>query len=217
MALSRLAIKNMALDELPESRIDSEDEASLAAEELQDAWQPALELLLEDHDWEFATRRVTLAAVTNGRGHEWRYAYAAPSDMARPMRILPYRASDVVSGERWSEVGRLRGFEGAVPYRISDCIIYTTQESAVLEYISNAPSEARFSAKFARALALEMASRVVMPIKKDSKRQRELIAMAELAKDRAKAEDMNRDAESPRDFIPEVQLARMGYGGWPWR
>src|SRR5690606_24160166 len=99
------------------------------------------------------------------------------------------------------------------PYRIANGKLYTHTENAVLDYTSHAPSEADFSALFTRAVALELASRIVMPLLKRPDRQREILQLAEIARERAKAEDMNRDRESPLDFIPEFQLARMGIVG----
>jgi hypothetical protein len=213
MALSKLQIWNMALAELPEQRIDSLDDVNLASDFLNDAYQPAIEFLLEDHDYEFATLRVALAQVPNDRPSEWQYAYKLPNDLARPLHLLPYSGADTAPATPvYSWIGRARGLETRTPFRMADGKLYANIEGAVLEYATNSLAESKFTAKFARALALELASRVVMPIKKDAKRQAELIRMAEVARERAKADDMNRDRESPRDFIPEFMLARMGYG-----
>ncbi|KMS62735.1 hypothetical protein [Sphingobium baderi] len=203
----------MALAELPEQRIDSLDDVNLASDFLNDQYQPAIEFLLEDHDYDFATRRVALALVPNNRPNEWQYAYRLPSDLARPLHLLPYSGADTVSTVPvYSWIGRNRGMETITPFRIGGGKLYGNIDGAVLEYATNTVAENQFTAKFARALALELASRVVMPIKKDTKRQGELIRMAEVARERAKADDMNRDRETARDFIPEFMLARMGYG-----
>lgn len=215
MALSRLQLKNMALAELPADRIETENESSLSAETVNEHYQPALQLLLEDHDWDFSIRRVTLAAITNDRAHEWTYAYDLPTDMAAPRKVLPFGASDVASSvPGYSVVGQLRGFESIVPFIISGGTIYSNREVAILEYVTAAPLEATFPAKFARALATELACRIVMPLKKDSKRKGELIRQAEVDRERAKADDMNRDRESVRDFLPDMALARMGVLPW---
>jgi hypothetical protein len=48
------------------------------------------EMLEGPHDWSFQNRRVILAQLaTNGRDHEWAYAYALPADMGTPIRVLP--------------------------------------------------------------------------------------------------------------------------------
>lgn len=213
MALSKLQIWNMAIAELPDARIDTLDEVSVAAEACADQYQPALELLLEDHPYDFATRRQALALVTNDRAAEWLYAYQLPKDMAQPLSVLPYDIRDA-GAAGYSFVGRARGLEGVQPYRIAGGKLYASREAAVLEYVTRAPTEDQFTAKFARALALELACRIVMPVKKDQARQSALIQLAEIARERAKADDMNRDRESPRDFIPEAQLVREGIISW---
>lgn len=212
MALSRLQIKNLALDEVPADRIEDEDETSLAAEVTERHYQPALELLLEDHDWDFAIRRQTLALATNDRANEWTYAYALPSDMARPRHLLRYGADETAgSMPAYPAAGVARIFhESLIPFRIADGLIYTNRETAILEYVTNAPREADFTAKFARALATELAHRIVMPLTKDSRREQELIRKSEVYRERAKADEMNRDPERTRDFIPDIQLARLG-------
>ncbi|NIJ18476.1 hypothetical protein FHS95_000145 [Sphingomonas naasensis] len=200
----------MAIGELPSARIDTIDETSIEAEACRDQYQPALELLLDDHAYDFANVRTTLALVTNDRAQEWDYAYDLPTNLAKPSHILPVSAADVSTFRAFSWFGAMRGFETMVPYRIEGGRLYTNQDGAILDHTTTTPSEASFTPKFARALALELATRIVMPVKKDRARQLELIRMAEIARERAKADDMNRDRETVRDFVPEVQLARLG-------
>ena len=200
----------MALAECPADRIDSLDERSIEAETCRDHYQPALEYLLEAHEWDFAIRRVPLAQVDNDRPSEWGYAYKAPTDMAAPRHVLPFPEN--VSPFQGRHFGKLRSYEGALLHKVAGGIVYASWSPAVLEYVTNDPSEAMFTAKFARALAYELAQRIVMPLKKDSRRQGELVQFAEVALERAKAEDMNRDPESVWDYVPEVDRARAGYG-----
>lgn len=217
MALSPLELKNMALDEVPAERIDAEDEVSLAAEACARSYQPALELLLEDYDWDFALRRQTLAVIDNDRGNEWAYAYRLPSDIARPRFVLPFGADEVpVSGSSpiYPVAGVYRGFEGRYPFVIANDALYSNRENGILEYVTNNPDVSKFTAKFARAFALELASRIVMPLLKSRERQGDLIKAAEVARERAKAEAMNRDKETIRDFIPESLLVREGIVPW---
>ncbi len=209
MALSKLQIWNMAIAELPDARLDTLDDVSIAGEACKDQYQPSIELLLEDHPYDFAIVRKPLALLSNDRANEWGYAYQLPADMAAPRYLLPYAAGEVVARPVYAW-----GRSGGVPIRIAGGRLYTGQDAATLEYVTNAPSESVFTAKFARALALELASRIVMPVKKDQARQEKLVRMAEVARERAKADDMNRDRESVRDFIPEVQLVREGLS---WR
>jgi len=74
-----------------------------------------------------------------------------------------------------------------------------------------------FPAMFARALALELASRLVMPLINKRERQGDLIKRAEVARDRAISDSRNRDPTESRydQFDNELQRARDGSYGWP--
>ncbi|RSY83118.1 hypothetical protein DAH66_12680 [Sphingomonas koreensis] len=210
MAVSRLSIWNAALDEVPTDRVDALDEVSLQAEKCEAHYGPARQYLLEDHPYDFAIVRAPLAVATNDRASEWRFSYALPSDMASPRHLLPYGAAEA-GAALYSWVGKARSLETRAPLRIAGNRLYANIEAATLEYVTSSPSEARFTAMFARALAMELATRIVMPLLKDRKRKGELMVEARIERERAKAADMNRDRESTRDFIPEEMLARAGY------
>lgn len=214
----RLSIKNDALSELPSAPITAEDEQSLEAAETERVYDQALKELLEAHDWGFANRRVALAVVANTRDSEWLYAYAVPADMGTPKGIVPdwegMGLGIPVEGlftppyyEVWSGAG------SAFEYLIENGVIYTNVENAAFEYGASTVSEAVMPAMFARALALEIASRIAMPIKKDRELKGDLIKQAEAAKARAMADDENRN---PRrhgiGYVSEAAMARAGYG-----
>lgn len=224
MALDKIAIINEALAEVPAEAIASLDEESAEAEWSARRYSPALAYLLEQHDWKFANRRAALAPIANDRDGEWTYCYALPPDCAAELRVFP----SFVSG---ASVPLLAGQflappthafllpilqRGLYPWLLADGRLYTTIPDAVLEYVPESPSEAGFSAMFTRALSLELASRLVMPLKKDRVRQGDLIKMAENARDRAIADMRNRDPSegSYEPYVNESELARgsAGYG-----
>lgn len=229
MALDKLAICNEALAEIPADAISALDEESVEAEWAARRYPPALGYMLEIHDWKFPTKRAALAPITNDRPGEWSYAYALPGDVAAELRIFPEYLNaapssiPLLAGQFLAPPTTaflepfIRG--GAYPYLLSGGKLYTTLAQAWLEYIGDSPGEELFSAMFARAFALELASRLVMPIKKDPKRQAELIKMAEVARDRAIADMRNRDPSEGRydAYINDSEIAReggyYGYGG----
>lgn len=233
MALDKIGICNEALAELPADAISDFDEESLEAEWAGRRYAPALAYLLEQHDWKFPVERVPLAVVDNDRPGEWTYAYALPENCAAELRIFPaYNASilstlPLLAGQRLAPTHAYYFPQNILMYSylLAGRTLYTNVQEAVLEYIREDPSEAVFSAMFARALSLELASRLVMPIKKDRTRQGDLIKMAELARDRAIADSRNRDpSESRYDLWQnESQAARegawpgWGYSGWETR
>lgn len=213
---SQLQICNDALAELPSAPIAAMDERSLEARECARVYQSALRYLLEQHDWGFATRRAVLAAVTNDRANEYAYAYAVPSDMGTPRRLITdFEATGLgipLEGpftppyyEVWGTFGEL----GEPYYVLENRVIYTSLQNATLEYGVAIVSEADMPQMFAWALSLEIASRIAMAIKKDRQLKGDLIKQAEAAKDRAMADDQNR---SPRyqdvGYISEVAMVR---------
>lgn len=222
--LDKIAIANEALAEVPADAISDFDEKSLEAEWAARRYGPALGFLLEQHDWKFPVVRKTLAVVENDRPSEWLYAYRVPDNCAAELRLVSADALalpasvPLLAGQR---LGPTLAYNFplhwlAYQYLLAGTIIYSNLEDAVLEYIASDPSEALFSAMFTRAFSLELACRLVMPIKKDSKRQRELITMAEVARDRAICDAINRDPteRSYGHFESEDALAREGLYGF---
>lgn len=217
---SRIEIKNEALMELPANILTAEDEHSIEARETARAYAACKSDLLESHDWGFATRRAVLAQTTNDRTFEWLFAYAAPSDLARPRYLvpdfeglglgLPVPGSTVPPYfEVWSGLN-LVGFNS---FLIENGVIYSSFETATLEYGTKDVDEPDMPALFRRALALELASRLAMPIKKDRTLKGDLIKAAEAAKSRAMAENDNRhpNAFPSLGYMDEVGLARSGW------
>lgn len=224
MALDRISICNEALAELPADFINDFDEESLEAEWCARLYPSALAYLLEMHDWKFPVTRSALAPITNDRAGEWAFAYRIPGNVASELRVFPSYESPslavlpLLAGQRLGPTVAyfFPANIMAYSYLLSGDTLYTNVQEAVLEFIRNDVSESLFPAMFTRALSLELASRVVMPILKKSLRQRELIAMAGVARDRAIADSRNSDPmESRYDiFENETQLAREGFGGW---
>jgi hypothetical protein len=199
---SQLDICNHALAELPSASIASLDEKSAEAMACARAYPQALQALLEFHPWSFANKRISLAAVTNDRASEWRFAYAMPTDCAMPLRIVPDPSVDACGPWRdWDQgLGSAYDLEGST--------LYSWVENATLDYVSRDLAEARMTSMFADALALELASRIVMAIKKSRELKGDLIKQAEVAKQRAEAADMNRQPQRNAPYESEAGRAR---------
>lgn len=209
---SQVGICNEALSEIAADPINSIEEASSSAFYCKMHYASVLEELLGWTDWDWATRRVTLAAQPNNRLGEWLYRYARPANMAEAIRVLPTVDTQVTSlpvvgpypFPAWDALGKL-------PFVTADGSIYTNVADAILEYQVNAVDPAVIDRFAARAAALELASRLAMPIKKSRELKGDLIKQAELAKQRAIAESENRSPRIETDYISPVEYARMGY------
>jgi hypothetical protein len=217
-AASRIDICNQAIAELPAKAIQSVDENSLEARECRRFYPQVIREMLEGpHDWSFQNRRVMLAQLaTNGRTHEWAYAYALPADMGTPIRVLPDFDSlglgipVPLPGDPYMETWATQLGTIEVPYIVENGVIYTNAATATLEYGVNDIEEVVIGPLVERAIVAELASRLAVPVKKDRKLKGELIQEAEVAWARAMADDLNRQPQSYPDYVSEVMAARSG-------
>lgn len=213
-----LAICNPALAKLPAAPIADIDEASLEARECRRLYPVAVATMLEGpHEWSWAKRRATLAETTNDRDDEWLYAYALPADAATVIRVLPdFEGLGLglpipLEGDPFSEtwaVSALTGLETS--YVLDSGVIYSNEQNAVIEYVLKDISEIDIPQMVANALSIELASLLVIPLKKDSGREDALLRQAEVAWERAIADDRNRQPQTYGDTVPEAIAARHG-------
>ena len=215
MPSSQTDICNQAIALIKAKAIQSIEENSLEARECRRFYpQVVAEMLEGPHDWSFANRRVALAAVTNGREHEWLFAYAVPADMASPIRLIPDLSSlgfpALLPGQSYGDVWLLGGLYER-PYVIENGIVYSDEETAFLEYAINDVDEVVLPALVVRALTHDLASRIAVPVKGDRKLRRELLEETDLFWQRAIADDKNRHPDRNGSYISEAQLARSGW------
>lgn len=222
---SQLSICNGALDELPAGTIQSiDDPDDVGARACKRRYDAVLEDLLAEHEYDASIRRVALAETINDRAGEWAFCYQEPTGARTILRVLPnFTASfvgtayTILAGQRnWTGIGYYPDNLGAL-YRRAAGKIYTNVETAVCEYVSSEVELALFSPLFARAFELELAARIVMPVLKDRNRWKELVPMAETARQRAIAHDRNNSPQRYDGFPSEDAQARSGWApaaGW---
>lgn len=217
MNLSQLEISNLAIVEIPTGTIASINENSLAAIEARRHFPVVVSEFLEEFGYDLAITRIALAETANARSSEWGYAYAVPSNMVFPLRLIPdfnAAAGSVVllAGQTLAPVANLAGPD---PYRIgyiiAENILYTNEPGASLEYVREDPSISLFPPMLIRAIALEMAARMVMPILKSETREKILMGKSELARQRAIAANLNRKPNSTMIPMSEEERARDGW------
>lgn len=215
--LSQLDVSNLALVEIPASTIVSVNENSLSAVEARRCFGPVVSEFLEEFGYDLAVTRDALAVTDNSRSSEWGYAYTAPSNMAFPLRLIPDFTSAagavvLLAGQTLAPVGNLAGPDPyRIPYIIAEGIIYANEPGATLEYVRDDPSLALFPAMMIRAIALEMAARMVMPLLKSESREKVLIGKAEVARQRAIAANLNRKPNSTQLPLTDDERARDGW------
>lgn len=210
MAVS-INVCNLAIDELRAKPIADIDEQTLEASTCKRLYPQCLALLLERFDWSFATKIATLAVLAdNGRSSEWSYAYGLPSDMASPKRLVPSMGV-VTPGYFYPwPYSWPRPSNWWSSYIVEAGILYTQLPDAILEYSANTLDEANMSAAFKDALVYSLASRMAVPIRDSRELKGELLKQAELATQRAMADDANREPQRDAVFGDEVAFARGG-------
>lgn len=211
-----LAICNEALAECPQDAIQSVGESSLAAAECNRSYAAVVSEILAMCDWEQQRKREAMAPVANDRTDFWPYAYALPDDLVNPLRLIPSFATyaglyvdqyqldgQIVTYPNWPLI-----YGGQ--FEIGAGIFYSFEPMAILEYTTSEVS--KFTPLLRRAIVLELAARIVLPITKSTQRQQSLLSMSEVAKQRAMADNMNR---APRNYLPTmpstIQQARQGW------
>lgn len=215
---SRIDICNQAVALLPAQQMASYEENSLEARECRRFYPSIISRMLEGpDDWSFANKRAVLARLgTNGREQEWLYAYAPPADMGTPIRLIPDLASLGIgvpmplAGEPYAEAWGLYAPLYEQPYLFEGGVIYSNTASAIFEYGVNTIAEASLPAMVVEVVVLELASKLAVPVKKDRKLKIELMQEAEIAWQRAMADDKNRHPQVMPSHRSEALAARAG-------
>lgn len=86
MATSNVAIVNRALQKLGAKTISAFTQDHPNARVMSLAFAPVRDALLREYDWNFAIKRVSIAAVTGGDAYEGLNLYQLPNDFARLLR-----------------------------------------------------------------------------------------------------------------------------------
>lgn len=169
----------------------------------------AVALMLEAHEWNFITKRVTLALLTTCYTPQWQFAYQLPSDANSILTVIPtncygpfvdwnywYRpyAFEIDERERWRDFQIERDSKDRQ-------VILSNVCDAVARYTTSQVTPGMFPAQFTVALAHQLASMLAGPLLKGdvgaakSESELKLSAMF-LAK--ATAQDANQRHGAPR-------------------
>lgn len=176
---SEVEIANLALSHLgDDASVASLDppEGSAQAEHCARFYPLARDTLLELHSWKFATRRATLAELTN-TGQQWAHAYAKPADCLRIISVI-----DPQAGDDLEHLGVKSAKEFTV--EINDDlaeVILTDQEDAMLRYVARTTDTTKFPPLFAMALSWQLASMIAGPVIKGAEGAAEAKRCAQMA------------------------------------
>ena len=206
---SEVDICNVALAHLGDTgTIASIDppEGSAQAEHCARFYPMARDTLLELHDWNFATRRISGAAVAP-ETTAWAYAYAKPNKALKVFAVLPPDADD-------DNVGTL-GQPNTEPFVVETDssgreIIYTNIEDAVLRHTVRVTDPTRFPPLFIETLTWKLAAMLAGPVIKGDVGQTEAKrceAMVQIYLGQAKLSD-TRQRHQTRQYTPSSIASR---------
>jgi len=151
---SEIDICNLALAHVGGRAIESFTEGTKEAIECRRFYEIDRNAVLEDHDWNFARKRLSLALLTEEYSG-WEYAYAWPTDCLAP-RVIYNPAG-------W-DAEEIR-FEVASDSTGSQRVILTDQAEAELIYTMKVTVVNLYDNQFIQALALRLASDLAQTIR----------------------------------------------------
>ena len=215
-------ISNLALAHLgDDANVASIDppEGSAQAEHCARFYPIARDTLLQMHNWNFASKRVTLAAETMPY-HQWKYSYAAPADMMVAVAVLPPEAENDYATKftpsdypYWNaNYTPIVAAGQYVPQRFSvetdtagNKVIYTDQDGALLRYQSLVSDPTKFDPLFTLALSWHLASMLAGPVIKGEEGAAEAkrcTQMALMYLGQARASDANQRDVKVQHIVP---------------
>lgn len=182
---SKVEIVNIAISHLGTGKSISniETEKSEEANTARLFYDTAINKVLEDFAWPFATRIAALGLVETEPNSEWYYSYRYPTDCLTVRRV--------VSGERTDNQ------DSAAPYRIvsddAGRLIWTDEQDAQIEYTAKITSPHMFTASFVLAASYLLASLMAPRLTKGDQFgiQKTNLQMYEYALGQARSNAMN--------------------------
>jgi len=140
--MTKTEIANIALAKFREGRITTiESTTDPVAVVMNDQYDHALELLLEEHRWNFAGKRVTLTQLSDDPPFGWDHQYALPSDC---IRLKDVNGEDV---EASSKLFTLEGRN-----------LLTNDDTVTITYVAKIIDTNFYSPSFVEALTFKLAS-----------------------------------------------------------
>ncbi|NOW44161.1 hypothetical protein FHW96_000288 [Novosphingobium sp. SG751A] len=208
---SLITLCNEALSTIAAGQISMIDEPSIEARECK-RWAPTVLAEMADWtSWSSAIKRAPLARTLNDRGAEWLCAYAAPADMADPVALREPEAD-----AEWLPPYGPGTFPAqdamAIPFIYEGGKIYANIVGAILVYTSSTMDPGLIRPLVRRAFVLELAARLALPIKKDAKLAQAISQQAEVARNRAIADEENKNPRRDPEYVSQAEWARMGVG-----
>ena len=184
---SVIDICNLALSHIGKFPINSLEDKTKEAQECRLLYPRARESTLRDHDWNFATKRLTMALIDQ-EYPGWKYVYQYPTDCIRAMKIYnPASRVDEIE------------YEIGVNNTLSGRVILTDYPNAVLIYVASVTDPNVFDAMFTDALSYRLAADLALPLRGEAQIQSSMVQNYMMIMGRTRAQNSNEKFHEPTD------------------
>ena len=196
---SKTQIVNIALRRIGVSKItgDVDVEESEEAEAARDLYDLCLREVLEDFEWNFATKYKALELVEEEPNNDWGYYYEYPADCVFARRLVTVLGKQDHSPAPFEVV-----------HHASGQVIASNVTEPVLEYTAYVEETARFTSKFVSALAWKLAENLAPAIQLENSARVSAVALEKykIALGEAEAASANEATPHPE---PEPSTIRV--------
>lgn len=190
-------VVNLALREIGTYRIEDFTEGSPEARVARDVWDQVVIAALEAHEWTFAKKYASLAAITSETpAARWTYAYQVPSDFVRLGAV--------------SDNSTMRPEMAEDEFENLDGKIYTNAETVYIAYVYAKTTVGTWPAYFVEYVSACLAARMASVLKATTERDRlEQLRVATLG--RARSID---SVQTPIKVLAAGQWRAAMMGSW---
>lgn len=149
---SKTDIANLALQRIGAKRImDIDDTTSKGARTVRNVFEASVRKVSRLHKWTSLMDRAELGQLVDKPAFGWDLQYQLPADY---IRIVEFNRIDV-----WSKKKELFTIEGSK--------LLTNEETAKIRYVRYVEDSTQYDDLFIEALAVEIASKIAVPIRQD--------------------------------------------------
>lgn len=197
---SKTEIANLALAKFREGRIASiESTTDPVAVVMNDQYDHALQVVLEEHRWNFAGKRATLSKLATAPAFGWDHQYQLPGDL---LRIRDVNGEDGQASSRYYEI------EGEA--------LLTNDDTVEITYTASVVDTGLFTPSFTEALAFKLAASTCARITGDDSLALQLEKQYEVALSKAILNDSkalgSRDKNLMRRLLGSAPILNVSGG-----
>lgn len=166
---SEITICNLALSHIRGGSINALTEASIQAQQCKLLYPILRDSVLENAPWQFATRIVSLAELTDVEVFNFAYAYQYPSDCLKIKRlILNWETVNRTDSQFYGNNLPIINTQAPVPYQVfnddGNRVIGANYAELRAEYTVQVTDTNLFSTQFILALSHLLAAELAIPI-----------------------------------------------------